>query len=327
MYNNYFADPTALNLCISHADCMDGLFAARLTTLPKENCYFFNHSDPHELIESSGFMERVRKEAGNFDALKLFIVDYYLPLSVIKRIQEVCREANCLFHIELYDHHKTSSDEFNRDYLEIRSSISGHFTCEFNMNYSAASLVYQHLYDFTVVDDKQYAAGMPISILLVEDRDLFTKRFTHTDAFRRGFIALNEDIFDIDIETLLSEEFAKKCIEIGQPLVEQFNSHVERIAKCAVTGEYDGHKCKVVFCPEEFTSDVGAALYSEEYPIVFMVNMIDGPSTVWKVGIRSYKDFDSSYIARSYGGGGHPCASACRMNKETFFDFLSSLTK
>lgn len=315
--------------CVYHADCTDGLTAASIihkmaeTLLPSrnedeevvnrlENYFPFDHGKTtiHKLLVHL-------KRLDENDKAILYVVDYFLPHSEIKKIKAVFPNT----YVIVIDHHKTAIDLYNK---EVETIENHHFdqSVEYilNSDHSGAVLTYKTFFS----DD------VPMFYKLIEDRDLFTYRYDgDTDCFRYGFLNQFKSLDDLVAYDVNSDAHLY-LIDLGRPLYDKHQESVKRVAEQAIETriiyfDEEGNKKEcaghIVNCPEELVSDVGSRLYSETHPIAIMYSMTkDG---VWKVGLRSHKSVDCSSIAKFYGGGGHAQACACRVEHRVFIeDFL-----
>jgi uncharacterized protein len=167
----------------------------------------------------------------------------------------------------------------------------------------------------------------PDFVELVEDGDLFTFQLAETKALYAGMNSIGQPA-DVPpqqfIEWLTNSSSLEPVIRQGYVA---HNRHMEQVAHHAAIASpisIDGMEGFWVEAPSALKSELGNAL-AKRHGTFGMV--VTEKSDAFQVSLRSVGGVDVSAIAARYGGGGHPCASAFRLQTRADFNsFLSTLT-
>ena len=232
---------------------------------------------------------------------RVFILDFSFERSIMLGLE---RHADELI---LLDHHKTAKDNLNG------------FTCRcgkvtFDLNRSGARLAWDHFHP---------GAPPPIMIEHIQDRDLWSWKVPGT---REYLAALDYEGYDFErwLKVLnMTESEQMHFMERGKAMNDQLQALCEEIAdpQSAMPVVIQGHRGLMVNASPQFTSEVGniLALRSGTFGMVWRLDT----SREIKVGLRSVAPFDVEQIARIFGGGGHPQASAFRIAIDKLPDLLA----
>ena len=308
-------------LVISHGDCNDGTGAAWAInerydgSIPLENFFLLKHGKLEEQLTKMGFFEKLPT------CRTLYVLDYSLPIAFLQRL---LKEDIKIIEI---DHHKTfweraGTSLATEEYLE-EFKQTGKYEYYFHNGMSGAVLTWLYAHrldeeDFQTILEKEgeelyeyLDKEVPDCLLLIQDRDIWLWRHNESKAYCEAFFLYNRQpsklIADMDLD-----KHTERFITEGESLLWQKDIQLADLMKQArdVAIEVDGKqvKGKFVSCSKFFTSELGNLLIRSEEDVKFAI-MVDFDKTFWKCGVRSTPDFDSTIIAKQFGGGGH--AQAC----------------
>ena len=262
--------------------CPDG-FAAALAA------WFFYKGQAEFLAADHGDIASI-SDLPDVTGRAVFILDFSFTAEILTAID--ARAARLI----LLDHHKSAAE-----------NLSG-FTCRcgtlhFDLKKSGARLAWEYF---------QPERALPDLIRYVEDRDLWVWLYPQSAAFLAAL-----DMEDKDF-TRWAEiaSFAGAQLEAylarGQAMDDKFNRLAEGIAESAREVTFNGVKGLMVNAPNVFHSLLGNVLSAKSgsFALIWTVHK----TGAIKVGLRSQKNFDCIPLAQTMGGGGHPQASAFRMD-------------
>jgi uncharacterized protein len=208
----------------------------------------------------------------------VFIVDFSYPREVLEEIK------NASTSLVVLDHHKTAMD----DLKDFPGAM-------FDMNKSGARLAWEYFHP-----DKD----VPELIELVEDRDLWRFKLPDTNAVGAA-LYLEKDFrnlqyFERDRELIVQKGNMKLSFDAQE---------IESSVRKAVVSNGNGKRCAIINTGN-LISEVGANLYTN-YDIDFaMMYFVTSDGTiVFSLRSISTDKMDVSVLAKSLGGGGHPCAA------------------
>jgi oligoribonuclease NrnB/cAMP/cGMP phosphodiesterase (DHH superfamily) len=173
-----------------------------------------------------------------------------------------------------------------------------HHDCFFDLGRSGCGLAWEYFFG---------SAEMPMFLRHVQDRDLWKFNLKDTKAFCSTFYSLPFDFNVYDDHNDLS--VYKNAIDEGKIILRHIEKVVENDAKDATYCYLSGHKIKVINSRNN-VSELGERLCKDDPSIPFAAVFHWASFGCWKVSLRSVNRIDTSVIAKEYGGGGHPNASA-----------------
>lgn len=232
---------------------------------------------------------------------RVYILDFSFERSVMVTLERSATE------LILLDHHKTAKE-----------NLSGfHCRCgkiTFDLERSGARMAWEYFHP---------ELPPPAMIEHIQDRDLWTWKLHGT---REYLAALDHEGYDfkrwLDVLQMNSTQ-QLQFMERGRAMNDQFQALCEEIAdvQSAIPVVLQGQTGLMVNASPQFTSEVGnlLALRSGTFGLVWRLDKLDGI----KVGLRSVAPFDVEQIARKFGGGGHPQASAFRIPVSQLPDLLA----
>ena len=279
--------PLAWPTVIYHGQCPDGFAAALCAWL-----YFEGRGDYIPMTHSQPLPDLTGKSV------------YMLDIAFSRSKMEIAGvQADFLM---VLDHHQSAQEDLHGVTCRC-GKIS------FNLNQSGARMAWEYFHP---------GKTLPALIKHVEDRDLL--QWLHADTasylasldvgpyhFHRwaGIMSMNEHKF--------SEFMAR-----GKAMHAQTVKLARQLALDARDITVLGTSGRVANAPNVLHSAVGEELL-KECSTFAMLWCLEENGTRIKVGLRAGPGFDTIPIARAFGGGGHPYASAFRLPLERIGDLVS----
>lgn len=271
---------------IYHANCTDGLTAVAIAVQPQQgtdNLYTTAPMAYHHKID-------VQALAGK----SVCFLDFSASKEVIIDILEVAERVTVI------DHHVSIHKELS----EIKHE---NFEYVYDVNKSGAGLAW----DFFIGTD------YPYFVQLVQDRDIWTKKFKDTDAIS---VAIRiEDISFEDMVCIIADivSFSKqhpshvddltiKLINDGESYIKYQQYMVKQIASNAFKSTLDdGTEVMKVNCAAGLISDVGNYLAEKNKCGVALMYVDTDRLRLYSLRVAENCNYDASAYAKSMGGGGH----------------------
>ena len=271
---------------IYHADCADGLTAVAIAVQPQQetgNLYTTAPMAYHHKID-------VQSLAGK----RVCFLDFSVGKEKMLEILEVAK------HVTVIDHHVSIHKELS----EIKHD---NFEYIYDVNKSGAGLAW----DFFIGTD------YPYFVQLVQDRDIWTKKFKDADALS---LALRvEEFYFEDMVCIIADILAYtkhhprgvdgetcRLIDKGNSYLEYQKYLVKQIASNAIkTTLDDGQEVMKVNCPAGLISDVGNYLSEKNECGVALLYVDTGDLRIYSLRVAADCNYDASAYAKSKGGGGH----------------------
>lgn len=271
---------------IYHANCTDGLTAVAIAVQPQQetgNLYTTAPMAHHHKID-------VQALAGK----SVCFLDFSVSKEVMIDILEVAERVTVI------DHHVSVHKELS----EIKHA---NFEYIYDVNKSGAGLAW----DFFIGTD------YPYFVQLVQDRDIWTKKFKDTDALS---LALRvEEFYFEDMVCIIADILAYtkhhprgvdgetcRLIDNGNSYLEYQKYLVKQIASNAVkTTLDDGQEVMKVNCAAGLISDVGSYLSENNECGVALLYVDNGSLRIYSLRVAADCNYDASAYAKSKGGGGH----------------------
>lgn len=212
------------------------------------------------------------------------------------------------------DHHKTSVGLFEEYDIE---GIRKEGLC-------GAAWTYLYIRDYVLEDpdiikDFHKSKLVPRFLKYIDDYDCWKKLYPETNDFHYGFTI--SDPKDELLEDLLyfKDDDPYEIIDTGKEIqkylkFENKEYHVDMYGfEFTLPEEHGGYKC---FCMNRKGNSLMFGDKIKEYDAVIPFYYVDGK---WKYSIFTEKDnVDCEFVARSYGGGGHPKAAGWVINELIF---------
>lgn len=313
-------------LVISHGDCNDGTGAAWALnerhdcSIPLENFFLLKHGNIEGQLTDMGFFDKFAY------CQILYVLDYSLPFALLQRLLKADVKI-----IEI-DHHKTFWDRAGtsiatEEYLE-KFKETGKYQYYFHNGMSNAVLtwLYANLEEEELLRVLEMEGEplyeyldthVPDCLLFIQDRDIWLWRHNDSKAYCEAFFLYNREplklIANQDLDSL-----TPRYITEGESLLWQKDIQLSDLMKQArdVSINIDGEQVKGKFasCSKFFTSELGNLLIRSEEDVKFAI-LVDFDKDFWKCVVRSTPDFDSTVIAKQFGGGGHAQACGFRIHE------------
>ena len=273
------------NIIYFHYPCNDGLAAAWVAKLKLGEVELrpYNHGNKIDLtIEDK--------------------IIYFLDMAPSIEVYKTLKNKNTVY---VLDHHKSNQV----DYEELKDE-----NIYFDMNLSGVGLAWNWFFP-----NKK----MPLFLQMIQGRDLFKFEIDNINEFIEILnleMHSNKDlnkqlkIFD-DLYSMKNklEEF----IDLGIPLVKQKELKVKALGDKYINNIYiyEEHKLCMVNVDSDLTSDLGHYLTTKPQCDFAILWYYDHISEKYHISMRSFNKVDVSVICKKFGGGGHPNASACKIDK------------
>ena len=275
---------------IYHASCTDGLTAVGIAVQPQQS------TDNHFVTVpmSHGTRLNVESLAGK----RVCFLDFSVTKDVMVELLKVAE------HVTVIDHHISV-------YNELSEINAPNFEYVYDVNKSGAGLAWDYF----------IGTEYPYFVELVQDRDIWTKKFKDTDALS---LALRvEEFYFEDMVCIIADILAYnkqhprgvdgetcRLIDKGNSYLEYQKYLVKQIASNAVKATLDdGQEVMKVNCAAGLISDVGSYLSEKNECGVALLYVDNGSLRIYSLRVAADCDYDASAYAKSKGGGGHQRAA------------------
>lgn len=288
----------APDICLFHADCVDGFGAAWAIWRRWPTCAFIpaEYGAPLDLDDIEG--------------KNILFVDFSAPAETLRTMVAEGKAASII----VLDHHKSArASLINQGFEEFIVPLSpdkladplpaGAIVVLFDMERSGARMAWKF-----AGNDGQLGTGM---IHLIEDRDLW--RFESPDT--KPFIAaLNSFPQDFQVWDTLADWALDTLINEGQSILRAQVATVEMLLKQAYTGDIAGHTVPMVNAPKQFASDACHRLLELNPTSPFAASWFRRADGLLEFSLRSEDHrMDVSEVAAAFGGGGHRNAAGFQL--------------
>jgi uncharacterized protein len=262
--------------------------------------------------------ERVEKFLKDMehDNTLLFITDLAVNGENERRLQERYQSGR---HVQVIDHHVTALhfNKYDWGYVQPEDK-NGAKTC-------ATSLFYRYLIEKGWLEERQ---ALNEFVELVRQYDTWDWEKTENLHAKR----LNDLFFLFDIEDFEKEmlmrlknqffSFSKEeelLLAVEEKKIERYIRSKNKQIVQTIIGDF----CIGIVHAEQYHSELGNAL-NKRHPHLDFIAIVNAGSK--NIGFRTiHDDIDVSKFAAQFGGGGHPKASGCPLNEETFRLFVSNV--
>lgn len=280
---------TDKTIYIYHGNCFDGTTAVAIALQ--------QHIEPGGVNPNVTVMQGTYGTELDLSKMKdkhVCFLDFSVKKDVMLEILKVATSVTVM------DHHVSIHDE-------LESIEADNFEYIYDVNLSGAQIAWREF----------MGTNEPFFIKLIGDRDLWTKKYPHSDILQ---LALKVEKFDVDkmtdfISQLIMFDDVNESgmvfpgtftlIDRGHAYNKYHQYIIEQIASRAHRAELeDGTPVMKVNCPPTFISDVGAYLYTRYEKVAWLYN-IDNNKTYHSLRVSEDSDYDASVYAKERGGGGH----------------------
>jgi uncharacterized protein len=194
------------------------------------------------------------------------------------------------------DHHKSAQDKL------------AHFRCRcgvlhFDLKKSGARLAWEYF-----LPDHP----LPALVRFVEDRDLWAWKVDGSASFLAALDVEKQNFARWHAIAQFTPAQVQAYVERGRAMDEKFLHLADGIAEGAKPVVFNGVRGLMANAPNVFHSQLGNMLSQKSGTFALLWSI--HKSGAIKVGLRSQPGFDCIPMAQSMGGGGHPQASAFRMD-------------
>lgn len=218
------------------------------------------------------------------DGARVLIVDFSYSRAVLN-------ELAARMELQVLDHHVTAKE-----------ALEGLPFAKFDLSKSGAVLAFEHFWPEP--SDEMYKTALWPFVQYLQDRDLWKFELPSS---REVAAALRAWPFDFSVWAKLVNQLDQLAFE-GAGILRHQDQMVQFMCDQAVLREVGGHMVPVANATV-FFSEVGEELCRRFPDAPFAAYYLDRADGVRQWGLRSRNGFDTSAVAKLYGGGGHPGAS------------------
>jgi len=282
---------TSKNIIYFHYPCNDGLASAWVARLKLEDVELrpYNHGNKIDLT------------------IKDKII-YFLDMAPSLDVYKTLTKNNDVY---VLDHHKSNQV----DYENLKDK-----NIHFDMEYSGVGLAWDFFFP---------KKEMPLFLQMIQGRDLFKFEIANINEFIEVLNLEMHSIKDLNKQLKMFDDLytmknkLDEFIDLGIPLVRQKELKVKALGDKYINNIYiyEGHKLCMVNVDSDLTSDLGHYLTTKPQCDFAILWYYDHISEKYHVSMRSFNKVDVSVICKKFGGGGHPNASACRIDKHPIYIF------
>jgi oligoribonuclease NrnB/cAMP/cGMP phosphodiesterase (DHH superfamily) len=246
----------------------------------------------------------------------MFVTDLAVNKENESRLQERYQSGR---HVQMIDHHVTALhfNEYEWGFVQPEDK-NGVKTC-------ATSLFYHFLIEKGWLEERQ---ALNEFVELVRQYDTWDwERTGNLHAKRLNDLFFMFEIEDFEKEMLMRLEnesfsFSKEeelLLDVEEKKIERYIRSKNKQLVQTILGDY----CIGIVYAEQYHSELGNALNKRHPHLDFIAIVNVGAKNI---GFRTiHDDIDVSKFAAQFGGGGHPKASGCPLNEETFRLFVSNV--
>jgi hypothetical protein len=286
---------------VYHGNCQDGFTGAWIA--------WKRYGDYPEYV--AGFHGKEPPDVKLFENKDVLFIDFTYPLAIMVAIGFVAKSLVVL------DHHKTAEasladflsfdvgDEAGYDRVAELSNVR----VGFDMKRSGAMLAWHFLFP----NDPA-----PIMVNHVQDRDLWRKQLTSTDAICMWLFSFDYtwENWDMAAAAIEASDKRRYVIEAGEAIMRKHMKDIgELLPLTTRTMTLRGYRVPIANLPYTMASD-GANILAKDAPFG-ATYWVDTEANA-QFSLRSIGDFDVSAIAKTFGGGGHKNASGFRVPMVNF---------
>jgi oligoribonuclease NrnB/cAMP/cGMP phosphodiesterase (DHH superfamily) len=278
-----------------HYPCIDGLSSAWVAKLA------LIKSDPNLQLIPRKHSDKVEL---NIENKIIYFLDTAPSIDIYKKL----KEKNTVY---ILDHHKSNLV----DYKDLKDE-----NIYFDMNLSGVGLTWNFFFP-----NKE----MPIFIQMIQGRDLFKFNLKNINELNEIINLEMLDRKEINNQLKIFDDLYKikgkldEYINLGVILVKQKELRVKKIGDKNIHNIYlyEGHKLCMINVDSDLSSDLGHYLTSKHECDFAILWSYDHINEVYILSMRSSDKVDVSVICKKFGGGGHPNASACKIDKHPLIIF------
>lgn len=248
----------------------------------------------------------------------VYIVDFSLPKDIFAAV------LSQALYTYWFDHHKTAFEmwvpERPFDDKAFCHEVTEKSTIVLDNSRSGARLTFEMMFP---------AVDTPMLFHYLDDYDRWQFKHKGTKPFNKALWATAPWSFAQWDDMITDPVAMSRMVKEGEALLKAHQQNVDSVVAstkrlCRIVPD-DGIE-RVGFssnCPSHLQSDVGHILATESntYGLLWTIGK-DGPNKV-KCSLRSNGDYDVSYLARLFGGGGHKNAAGFETTIERLLTWIS----
>lgn len=329
-------------LIITHANCMDGCCCAAILKSKYEDEAKYLALDHSNLDENKDLnASKYIKEILNQKNSKVIISDFCLPVWMLEKLLEQGNKVVVIDHHA--DNYEKLSGFMERQKAGEQINLEVYFSRD--NSESGAMLTWKYLNNKNelkkTLDGKGELGGIKTSVSVKGDEwqniPLAVEHVSAGDVwqFKLGldtkyfYTGLLDEFsepkcvpYEVWKQLLEDPGLTKKYIELGAPIYEQFMAEMREYAKIAKKVTINGQDGMIVFAPKKYTSDLGNYLAKNgaDFGLVCAIE-----AGIVRSSLRSVAPKTVNNLAKIFGGGGHPQASAFR--SKSLEEFKSQLAQ
>lgn len=297
-----------------HTRCFDGTMAAaaalkaiqegKLDCDPEKGLIPINYnvSAPEEFFSN--------KEDSPYSLASAMDAEDYIFVDFCPKAATVTQLLDLGHTVVILDHHKSAKED-----AEKLGGMEG-LDLNFDMKKSGAMMAWDYFH-----------GEAPKLVHHVQDRDLWNWKLDNTKevmSWLGSWAETNNPQSYLD--AILKFEFCENdVIEVGQMLVQQMNSAVEKMSSSFRYAEIPGFGRGIVVNAPVYQSEVGEYLY-DKYEVPFVVSYAGTRGGQFSLSFRSKKgaahSIDVTELAATFGGGGHANAAGGVADLEVWAEVL-----
>lgn len=288
-----------------HGNCFDGMASAWAASKFFQNEMEWGRRNKHGVVSYIPVLHGAEIPMMEPDST-VYIVDFSYPGNTLHSLLEVMR------HVYVIDHHKTAEQSLGEFYNTLTDfEREEKFHMVFDMEKSGARLTWE----FFFPDHEA-----PPLVLYVEDRDLWRFKLPQSEAINAFIQSYPMDLVNYDeLSSQLGasmsneESLLENCAEMGRAIARYKATMTAKMCESPrMVTLYDvsgkGHHVPVVNASMLF-SECGDYLCKAHPESPFAAYYFDRGDGIRQWGMRGRGTFDTTIVAKHYGGGGHRDAS------------------
>ena len=263
-----------MNICIYHANCIDGFGAATVV-----NRHFLSKGEPCKF--HAGVYGNAPPDVTDAD---VYLVDFSYRRDVIEEMLKVAKS------VTIIDHHKSAIE----DLADLHDPKLSMYT---DVKYSGAVLAWRYF---------QECSEVPTILRHIQDRDLWKHELHGTNEICASLYSheFDFDTWDEFYEPAGQADLFTQGISLVRARNKSIKAALEQVPEWT---RILGYKVPVVNCSASISSEVAQGLY-KMYSTPFAATYSDKHDKR-VFSMRSDGRTDVSAIAFSLGGGGHKAAA------------------
>lgn len=271
---------------IYHANCTDGLTAVGIAVQPQQE------TDNRYDTRAMAYQNKLDVE--ELRGKRVCFLDFSVGKSTMLEILEVAE------HVTVIDHHVSV-------HKELSEIVANNFNYVYDVNKSGAGLAWDYF----------VGGEMPYFVELVQDRDIWTKKYDDADPIALAIRV--EDMYFEDMVCYIADMIAyatsnpgytdpatQNLITDGRSYLKYQQHIVKQIASNAFKVKLDdGQVVMKVNCAAGLISDVGSYLSENNACGVALMYVDTDRLRIHSLRVAASSDYDASAYAKAHGGGGH----------------------